>query len=195
MTVLELACNDKPLNKVVEDAVDSVSESVRSFSTSFIDRVKKQSLDRASILLANSTRMRIKIEGLIREIYRINEVDKPLVAEFIFDSVGPWVSDFDDILDSWDKLTLLINTASRETRRKHATSFDKLRACVSEVEHMRAISVDLLEYFSPTPEDYLEQELRKAYGDASEDLLKGFKEISSSQSFTMKAFKQRHKLK
>lgn len=195
MTVLELIPSDVPLHLAVEDAVETVSESVKEFSEATIARVKAQSNERGAAFQARCATMFVRMKHFSEEMIRLSEADRDLVGKQVLESVSPWIDDFDDVLKTFDEAVLLTNMASRETRRKHADWFKRLKNGITDVEKMRAIVIDLLEYFDPTPDDYLEQELRQIYGDAAEDLLKGFEEISSSDSFRAEAFKQRHGLK
>lgn len=187
-----------PLQEV-SAAMGAVSESVQLFANAYIARAKKQSLEPGAARKAEAAQLKVRLQNFCKsvndELVRADPMQKQQIIEQIVARVPVWVRLFDELLLSFEELEGTLALAPRETRRKHAEWAQRLRSANTDTHAMREMLLDLLEQVDPTPDDYLESEVRARHGNDADRLMQGFEALATSDAFTLDAFKKRHNLR
>lgn len=177
----------------------AVSESVQLFASACIARAKKQSLEPGAAQKAEAAQLKVRLQNFCKsvndELVRADLMQKQQIIEQIVARVPVWVRMLDELMHAFEESHGTFALAPREVRRKHADWLDRLKAANADTSAMREMLLELLEQVDPTPEDFLELELKARCGDDAGRIMRSFDSIATSNAFTLDAFKQRQNLR
>lgn len=180
-------------------AMGAVDESLQAFARDCITRVQKQSSEPGAAHKAGAaqlkTRLRNFCAGVSDELERVDSMQKQLIVDQLVSRLPIWVRMLDELMHAFEESYGTFALAPREVRRKHANWLDRLKAANADTSAMREMLLELLEQVDPTPEDFLELELKAKCGDDAGRIMRSFDSIATSNAFTLDAFKQRQNLR
>ena len=179
MISADLHRKETPL-RGVEAAVDEVSRSAEELTRGLLAGVKSRSKANGADFRAQAAAMRVRLDGLYKQALAAEKEHPDQVARLILAIVPRWIKPLDELSEVFDKATSLYLMSPREIRRSHAQWFKTLNAGMEDTERTKAMMIDLLEHFDPTPADYLEQEMLRIHGVRAESMIASFKELASS---------------
>jgi hypothetical protein len=110
-------------------------------------------------------------------------------------NVTRWLCRTDEVHQLIEKQEAIHNALSREARRANAEFISGARQLYEILDELRDLMMDFMESIDPTPVGYLEDEIHRIHGAEGAAVLTGLIELSSSDTYTLEAFKQRHNLK
>lgn len=180
----------------LEIAMDAVGESVKEFSDAYLARLSAKSthLGKGKALVETLKSLRAELSKLLTVAAETYKVRAPEHIK-LEGQLVKWLHLFDGAVAELEKTEMQHNASSRDVRRGNAEHISVIRLMRTNVEEMREMVLSYLELVDPTPDNYLEEEIRRIHGADADRVIAGFTEIAASENFTLDAVKHRHNLK
>lgn len=179
-------------NHGLENAMGDVSDFVREISNALIKKISSKAK-----LTSQGLRALEQVKNIRDNISRLIETTKesPLLQQITVPKFKNWLRITDNYLTALEDFEEGYNFSPREIKRFYSEQKEIAVKLAESLRDLKESMLDYMEFISPTPENYLEDEIKRIHGDESEDLISGFIEIAASEQFSMEAFKKRHNLK
>lgn len=178
-------------------AAGEVTEAVKEFSEALIARVKNKSASGGKTL-TEGQRLKKRLQQLCDQVYEAwLQADKDLkaqITQLVTQTFPEWVRMMDDLLAESEVLQGILAVTPRPIRRKRSKEISEMNSTIEDAKALREMMLEFLERIDPTPDDYLESEVRARHGNDADRLMQGFESIATSDAFTLEAFKKRHNL-